>query len=94
MEKTYWKLASLLECATSGMRREMTQLRREYYDELAKAKKDLAIVHGHLKKADAEIDCLTTTLDDYVSKLAIRDSEITRLECELDDAKRAAARAK
>jgi len=94
MEKTYWKLASLLECATSGMRREMTQLRREYYDELAKAKKDLETVYGYLKKADAEIDRLTITLDDYASKLAIRDGEITRLEVELEDAKLAAARTK
>jgi len=88
VEKTYWKLVSLLECAFSGMRREMFQLRREYSEEIEKAKKQTAVAYGYLKKADAEIDRLTVLIDEYESKLAIRDSEITRLEVALDDAKR------
>ena len=88
MEKTYWKLVSLLECGFSGMRREMFQLRREYSEELAKAKKQTAVAYGYLTKADAEIDRLTVLIDEYESKLAIRDNDITRLEVALDDAKR------
>ena len=91
MEKTYWKLVSLLDCAFSSMKREMFQLRREHADELAKAKKDTSIAYGYLKKADAEVDRLSALVDDLESKLAIRDNDITRLEIALEDAKRGSA---
>jgi hypothetical protein len=90
VEKTYWKLVSLLECAFSGMRREMFQLRREYSEEIAKAKKQTAVAYGYLKKADAEVDRLTTLVDEYESKLAIRDNDVAVLEIALENAKRGA----
>jgi ribosome recycling factor len=91
VEKTFWKLLSLLDCAYSGMRREMFQLRREYSDEIAKAKKQTSVAYGYLKKADAEVDRLTALVDDLESKLSIRDNDITRLEIALEDAKRGSA---
>jgi hypothetical protein len=78
--------ASFLDFAFAGIRRRIDDLERAHTAELAKAHEATKVVRDHLKAADAENDMLRDTVNDYASKLAIRDSEITRLEVALDDA--------
>jgi chromosome segregation ATPase len=85
---THLKLNTIVNDAFREIKRELGRLACENADELARAKKELEVVHAHLKKADSEIERLTQRLDECDSKLAIRDSEITRLEVQLEDARR------
>ena len=82
---THMKLNAIVDGAFRKIKRELRCLAREHTDEITKAYQELDAVHSHLRKADAEIERLCERLDEYDSKLAIRDNDITRLQIQLED---------
>jgi predicted RNase H-like nuclease len=82
------KLTAIVDGAFERIKRELRRLAQEHTHELAKATKELEAVHVHPRKAGVEIERLCQRLDDYDSKLAIRDNDITRLEIQLEDQRR------